>query len=212
MSRTSEQLESHVRSVGEQLEEIAAGGKYWIITENWECSGDNAMYEYPDLIDELMSKGKMKLLKTVYSGIEVLELDVPMGALEEANNNDDGTDSMSEEACWEVLRSIGDSGAVLKALEDQEIIKPAEMRHYFDDSLDFEITVGRRGDFKAIKLTVAWGGPNVYVDSSPCEVRGHWGCDEATYPLSYNVKEKLWDHGEELYSLTGRCPDAFSRF
>jgi len=150
MSTTSDLLEDRVRSLGEELEVIAAGGKYWILKENWEGSGDNTMYEYPDLIDELLSKGKMKVLKWVKRGLAAIELDVPTGELHEAINNDGR--SLTKERCWKVLRSIGDSGAVLKALVDQEIIVPAEMRHYFADALDFEITIGRQGDFTALPI------------------------------------------------------------
>jgi hypothetical protein len=209
MSNTSDELENRVRSLGQELEEIATGRKYWILKENWDNSGGNTMYEYPDLIDELMSKGKMKVLKWVKRGLATLELDVPTGELHEAINNDGR--SLTKERCWKVLRSIGDSGVVLKALVDQEIIVPAEIRHYFADALDFEITIGRQGDFKAINLTAAWGGPNIYVCSRGT-VKGYWGFDESEYRLHSDVQEKLWDYGEELYSLTGRCPDAFSRF
>ena len=209
MSTTSDLLENRVRSLGQELEEIADGGKYWILKENWNDSGDNTMYEYPDLIDELLAKGKMKVLKRVKRGLTALKLDVYSGELHDAINNDGRT--ITKERCWEALRSIGDSGAVLKALEDQEIIVPAEIRHYFADALDFEITIGRAGDFKAINLTVAWGGPNIYVHSRGT-VNGYWGGDEAIYHLHPNVQEQLWNYGEELYTLTGRCPDAFSRF
>jgi hypothetical protein len=65
MSSTSEKLEDRVRSIGQELEEIAAGGKYWILKENWDDSRDNTMYEYPALIEELLSKGKMKVLQWV---------------------------------------------------------------------------------------------------------------------------------------------------
>ena len=209
MSTTSNELENRVRSLGEELEVIAFGGKYWILKENWDDSGDGTMYEYPDLIDELLAKGKMKVLKRIKRGLTALELDVYTGELHEAINNDGR--SLTKERCWKVLDSIGDSGAVLKALEDQEMIEPAGIRHYFADALDFEITIGRAGDFKAINLTAAWGGPNIYVHSRGT-VNGYWGCDEAVYHLHSNVQEQLWDHGEELYSLTGRCPAAFSRF
>jgi hypothetical protein len=209
MSNTSDELENRVRDIGQELEEIAFGGKYWILKETWGYSGDNTMYEYSDLIDELLSKGRMKVLRWIECGIAALELDVPTGELQEAINNDGR--SLTKERCWKILRSIGDSGAVLKALEYQEVIEPAEMRHYFEDALDFEISIGRAGDFKAINLTAAWGGPNIYVQSRGT-VNGYWGCDEAVYHLHSDVQEQLWDHGEELYSLTGRCPDAFFRF
>ena len=209
MSSTSDILERRVQEIGKDLEEIVAGGKYWILKENWDYSGDNTIYEYSELIEELFSTGKKKLLKGVERGLSALELDVPTEELQEALKSDGR--KLTEQRCWEVLRSIGDSDAVLEALEDQEIIEPAELRHYFDDALDFEITIGRQGDFKAVNLTVAWGGPNIYVCSRGT-VKGYWGGDEASYPLHSDVLEKLWDHGAELYSLTGRCPDAFSRF
>jgi hypothetical protein len=129
--------------------------------------------------------------------------------LHEAINNDGR--SLTKQRCWDVLHSIGDSGVVLEALEEQEIIEPAEIRHYIEDALDFEITIGRQGDFKAVNLTVAWGGPNIYVCSRGT-VQEYWGGDEAVYHVHSDVREKLIDYGEELYSLTGKCPDAFSRF
>ena len=55
MSSTSDILERRVQEIGKDLEEIVAGGKYWILKENWDNSGDSTMYEYPKLIEELFS-------------------------------------------------------------------------------------------------------------------------------------------------------------
>ena len=50
-------------------------------------------------------------------------------------------------------------------------------------------------------LTVAYGGPSVYIYCYDGIVKASWGLDRYTYPLSDKAKEKLRELGEYLDEL-----------
>ena len=49
--------------------------------------------------------------------------------------------------------------------------------HYLDDALDIEHTVSSRGDYLGSRVCVAFGGPNIYIDTRNRKVQGYWGGD-----------------------------------
>lgn len=73
---------------------------------------------------------------------------------------------------------------------------------WVNDALDFEYTVDSQRQYKAAKIWVTLGGPNVWVDTLARAVYLAWGSDRAEYPISYdtadeldNVMAEIWDMG-----------------
>lgn len=107
--------------------------------------------------------------------------------LDEGRENDDGG----------TLHTCPECGAEY-AEDDAE---PASLYDYFADALDIEYTVGsREHDFRGVRIMVACGGPNIYVDSMARAVKLYWWTDRAEYPLLSEAVEALEEFGEELYS------------
>ena len=50
---------------------------------------------------------------------------------------------------------------------------------WLEDALDIEWTISSTGDFLGARVLVAFGGPNIWVDTRRCTVEGHWWGDHA---------------------------------
>lgn len=53
------------------------------------------------------------------------------------------------------------------------------MYDYFEDVLDILYYVGSDRKLRGVRLAVALGGPNVYVDTMSRTVDGYWGMDQS---------------------------------
>lgn len=67
----------------------------------------------------------------------------------------------------------------------QELIELAQaedyddMYNYFDEVYDIVYYVGADRKLRGVRLAVALGGPNIYVDTWSRTVDGYWGADES---------------------------------
>ena len=71
---------------------------------------------------------------------------------------------------------------------------------YFNDVLDFEFTITSSKEYKSVKVWVALGGPNVWIDTSDSYIRLAWGTSREEYPLSYYISDEIDSIFEEYYS------------
>ena len=69
---------------------------------------------------------------------------------------------------------------------------------YIEDILDINYVVGRDRQYLGAQITVAWGGPNIYIHTRSCTVKGYWGSDQAQWGYVDNIG--LDDACEELYN------------
>jgi len=73
---------------------------------------------------------------------------------------------------------------------------------YLQDALDIEYIVNNRGEYLGARVLVAFGGPNIWVNTRTHTVEGHWwgdsayasftdgiGLDEALQELSPMMRE-----------------------
>ena len=51
---------------------------------------------------------------------------------------------------------------------------------YVSDALDVDWILEQRSEFKGARLLVAFGGPNIWIDTAKQTVEGHWGGDSFT--------------------------------
>ena len=56
-----------------------------------------------------------------------------------------------------------------------------ELAEYFEDVCDVEIKIG--GDFKyrGVEIQVAFGGPNIYLNTATKKIEGYWGLGNSFY-------------------------------
>lgn len=70
-----------------------------------------------------------------------------------------------------------------------------------EDILDIEYRCGRDKEYRSCCIMVAYGGPNIYVDTAEKEVQLYWWTDRASYLISNDVAEALDDWAEEYWNL-----------
>ena len=69
---------------------------------------------------------------------------------------------------------------------------------YIEDILDINYVVGCDREYLGAQITVAWGGPNIYIHTRSCTVKGYWGGDQAQWGYVDNID--LDYVCEELYN------------
>ena len=85
-------------------------------------------------------------------------------------------------------------------VEDLEGLEPFTMLDYFSDVYDIKYTIGSdRETLYGVQLLVAFGGPNIYVDTNDGKVKLYWWNDYAECDLSREVIESINDCFQELY-------------
>ena len=68
---------------------------------------------------------------------------------------------------------------------------------YIEDVLDIQYVVSGECEYLGAQITVGWGGPNIYIHTRSCTVKGYWGSDQAQWGYLDNIG--LDDVCEELY-------------
>lgn len=95
-----------------------------------------------------------------------------------------------DEETGEFVDDEGQQGSFIE-LDDNRY---TDLYNYIADNLGIKITTSLDGsDYFGADICVAWGGPNIYIETSDSYVRGYWGSDRAEYPLSYSACDKIND-------------------
>ena len=68
---------------------------------------------------------------------------------------------------------------------------------YISDALDIEYTVSSAGEYLGARILVAFGGPNIWIDTRHNRVDGHWWQD--SYNCAYTDAMGLDDACRELW-------------
>lgn len=84
--------------------------------------------------------------------------------------------------------------------EMQEAGEPTSLYDYFNDVLDYEFTINADKTYKAVKIWVTLGGPNICIDTNYNEIRGFWGSDRESVWLPSEIAEEIDNIFEELYN------------
>ena len=72
---------------------------------------------------------------------------------------------------------------------------------YIMDNLGVKIITDLDGgDYYGAEICMAWGGPNIYIETRDSYVRGYWGFDEVSVPLSYHARDAIDEIIDELRS------------
>ena len=79
------------------------------------------------------------------------------------------------------------------------------VERYFADALDIEYRVDSQLRYRGVIITVAVGGPTIYVDTCAGEVRGYWGSDMVTADIWRKTASAIDDACEEYYNTARDC-------
>jgi hypothetical protein len=66
---------------------------------------------------------------------------------------------------------------------------------YLEDALDIEYIVSSKKEFLGARVLVAFGGPNIWINTRTNTVEGHWWGDKAsaTFVDNFGLNEVLED-------------------
>ena len=84
--------------------------------------------------------------------------------------------------CKRIADEIGTGNYDMEDWELEEWGEPCAA-HYLSDALDMEYTVTGNFEYRGARVCVAFGGPNIYIDTRGAVVKGYWGgrCIEVPY-------------------------------
>lgn len=72
---------------------------------------------------------------------------------------------------------------------------------YIADAYDFEVTRGglsADSPIRGVRVCVAFGGPNIYIDTNECAVKLYWWADCAEYAIDRDACDALDELVEQL--------------
>ena len=86
--------------------------------------------------------------------------------------------------------------------EDWEIVT---MLDYFEDVYNARFVLDSNLHYWAVKLMVACGGPNIWVNTESENVELFWWGDHASYPLSRDAVYAIDDFARDWYEMSQPC-------
>ena len=108
------------------------------------------------------------------------------GNYETADNAEDGIEKATCPHCGYASENYND-------------FEPLSLWDYFSDALDVRYLIGSDRSIIAVKVLVAFGGPNIWIDTETKRVELYWWTDRASYPLSLNVCDSIDEWAEEMF-------------
>ena len=93
-----------------------------------------------------------------------------------------------------IADSITDGTALNAGIEDES----SSAFDYLESALDIEYIVNGKREYLGARVLVAFGGPNIWVNTRTKTVEGYWWGDSATASFKDNIGlddalETLWD-------------------
>ena len=83
---------------------------------------------------------------------------------------------------------------------DDGELEAVSLYDFFADALDIEYRVGSDKEYRSVCVTVAFGGPNIYIDTRSKAVELYWWTEHASFPLSLDAVEAVDDWAEQFWS------------
>lgn len=104
-------------------------------------------------------------------------------------NNDQYNDENAEYTCQEC-----------NATFDESELEAVSFYDYFEGGIyDCEFRVGSDLEYRSVKIMVACGGPNIYIDTGSRAVELYWWTDSALYSLGSDTVDAIDEWAEEWY-------------
>jgi hypothetical protein len=60
--------------------------------------------------------------------------------------------------------------------------------------------VGEPGDYRGVEVLLAWGGPNIYIDTRSGYIKGGWGNIKVEVYINEDLSDMLDDYYEERFT------------
>ena len=82
----------------------------------------------------------------------------------------------------------------------QDELEVATIGDYFDDFYDIDYVIGSDKHYKACRVLVAFGGPNIYIDTWEKEVQLFWWSDTAIADIPDELCATIDEFFEAIYN------------
>ena len=107
--------------------------------------------------------------------------------------------------CNEIIHLPDDVGDKYKCpacgtVHDLGDLEQLGMHDYMEDILDIDYIVNYRKEYKACRILVAFGGPNIYIDTFKGCVDLYWWTDRASFDLTPDAINAIDDWAEEYWN------------
>ena len=80
-------------------------------------------------------------------------------------------------------------------------LEAASIYDYFEsDIYDIEYRIGGDREYRSVRIMVACGGPNIYIDTQKKAVLLYWWNESAEYPLLSDTCEVIDEYFEDLFN------------
>lgn len=100
--------------------------------------------------------------------------------------------------CKEMLKQGCES--IAKDLEELVGADYEEMCDYFQNSYDTKYIINGDHSYFAVRVMVAGGGPNIYINTWERRVEGYWWFDSAEAVISREACDAIDEFFAELYN------------
>ena len=85
------------------------------------------------------------------------------------------------------------------AFEESEL-EAASIYDYFESALDIDYITNSKKEYKACRIMVACGGPNIYVNTWERKVELHWWNEHAEMGLTVDACNAIDEWAEEYFN------------
>lgn len=107
--------------------------------------------------------------------------------------------------CGEVLNMADHTGEKYKcpecgAVNDTKYFEQCSLWDYFQDYLDIDWILNSSKEYKACRILVAFGGPNIYIDTFSGYVELYWWNETARYKILSDTIDAVNDWAEEMWA------------
>ena len=80
-------------------------------------------------------------------------------------------------------------------------VYPVDILEWLGDNIyDVEYTIGRDKEYRGVRLMIACGGPDIYLNTRTGDVELYWWNESARYPMSSDVVNMIDSMYEELFA------------
>ena len=85
-------------------------------------------------------------------------------------------------------------------IEESELEAVSIYDYFNRDIFDIEYRSNAEGEYRSVKIMIAYGGPNIYIDTSRKAVLLYWWSESAEYSLLSSTCNEIDNYFEELYN------------
>lgn len=91
-------------------------------------------------------------------------------------------------------------------LDDLDDLDEMSIYDYFENHIyDIEYTISGDFDYRGVRVMIAFGGPNIYINTNNKRVELYWGFGRAEAVLSDRAADAIDAYFEDGYSMQREC-------